>query len=70
MPKTKVAMEVIPQWLFLKASLNSTFFGWSICLVAVAGDSAILVASVHVQEEVPGVMGREVQSEQQEEQCP
>ena len=37
------------------------------CLVAVAGDSAILVSSVHVQEKVLGVMGLEVQSEQQEE---
>ena len=44
---------------------------WSIkSLVAVAGDSAGLVVSVHLQEEVPGVMGLEVQSEQQEEQCP
>ena len=44
---------------------------WSIkSIIAVAGDSAGLVASVHLQEEVPGVMGREVQSEQQqEEQC-
>ena len=44
---------------------------WSIkSLVAVAGDSAGFVVSVHLQKEVPGVMGLEVQSEQQEEQCP
>ena len=44
---------------------------WSIkSLIAVAVDSAGLVVSVHLQEEVLGVMGREVQSEQQEEQCP
>ena len=41
---------------------------WSIkSLVAVAVDSAGFVASVHLQEEVPGVMGLEVQSDQQEE---
>ena len=44
---------------------------WSIkSLIAVAGDSARFVTSINVQEEVPGVMGLEVQSEQQEEQCP
>ena len=48
-----------------------TWRRWTIkCLVAVAGDSARLVSSVHVQEEVLGVMGLEVQSEQQEDQCP
>ena len=40
------------------------------CLVAVAGDSARLVSSVHVYKEVLGVMGLEVQSDQQEDQCP